>query len=206
MMETIREGIQVAWEAMTTLEIIAVVLALVYVVLAAREHIACWPAALGSSLIYLYLLLQADLYLESGLQIFYALMAVVGWWAWTHTPASQDAETRPVTMMTGREHLLSLLMGASFTLGMGYYFSTYTEAAMPYWDAFTTGFALLTTYWVTMKKLENWLYWVVIDAVSIYLYFSRELYLSGVLFLVYTIIAVVGYFQWRRAYLAQAEA
>jgi len=79
---------------------------------------------------------------------------------------------------------------------MGFYFSTYTDAAMPLVDSFTTVFSLFATYMVVKKVLENWIYWIVIDAVSVYLYHSRELEQTALLFIVYTIIAVFGYFAW----------
>jgi nicotinamide mononucleotide transporter len=79
---------------------------------------------------------------------------------------------------------------------MGFYFSTYTSAKMPIVDSFTTIFSIIATYLVTKKVLENWLYWIVIDVVSIYLYFGRDLHLTSLLFIVYTVIAIFGYFSW----------
>ncbi|HAA14190.1 MAG TPA: nicotinamide riboside transporter PnuC [Cytophagales bacterium] len=200
------EEVQAAWLAMSYWEVAAVAFAVVYVVLAAREHVWCWPAALLSSAIYFGLLYEAKLYLETGLQVFYFLMALVGWWAWTRTPKDESAPQRPIVSMTKKEHGWSILIGGVFTVGFGYYFSVATDAAMPFWDAFTTGFALWTTWLVTQKKLENWLYWVVIDTVSIYLYFSRGFYLSALLFVAYTVIAAVGYVQWLRQYRAQQQS
>jgi len=201
------EEVQAAWYAMSYWEVAAVAFAVVYVVLAARENVWCWPAALVSSAIYFGLLLEAKLYLETGLQVFYFLMALVGWWAWTRAPKG-NADTgpqRPIVSMSGREHAWSILIGVLFTVGFGYYFSVATDAAMPFWDSFTTGFALWTTWLVTQKKLENWLYWIVIDTVSVYLYFSRGFYLSALLFVAYTIIAAVGYAQWLKQYRAQSQ-
>ncbi|MEL6538276.1 MAG: nicotinamide riboside transporter PnuC [Bacteroidota bacterium] len=205
MTDSFWEGVQAAWLAMSYWEVIAVVLAVIYVVLAARESIWCWPAALLSSAIYFGLLLEAKLYLETGLQVFYFLMAVVGWWAWSRSPKNDTSPQRPIASMATREHVNAILLGGLFTLGFGYYFSVATDAAMPFWDAFTTGFALWTTWLVTQKKLENWLYWIVIDAVSVYLYFSRGFYLSALLFVAYTIIAAVGYRQWLLQYRAQQQ-
>ena len=87
---------------------------------------------------------------------------------------------------------------------MGFYFATYTDTQMPMVDSFTTVFSLFATYMVTKKVLENWLYWIVIDAVSIYLYFSRDLHLTSLLFMAYTIIAIFGYFAWLKQTKADA--
>jgi nicotinamide mononucleotide transporter len=79
---------------------------------------------------------------------------------------------------------------------MGFYFATYTNAKMPIVDSFTTVFSLFATYMVVKKILGNWLYWIIIDTVSVYLYFSRDLHLTALLFMAYTIIAIFGYFNW----------
>ena len=91
---------------------------------------------------------------------------------------------------------LIILIGAILTFFMGFYFTTYTDSQMPIVDSFTTVFSVISTYMVTKKVLGNWLYWIVIDAVSVYLYYSRDLHLTSLLFVVYTIIAIFGYFAW----------
>ncbi len=76
--------------------------------------------------------------------------------------------------------------------------TAYSQAALPYIDSFTTWGAIVTTWMVTRKILENWIYWFVIDAVSVYLYVSRGLFLTAVLFLIYLVLIVIGYRTWRR--------
>jgi nicotinamide mononucleotide transporter len=117
-------------------------------------------------------------------------MAAYGYYNWT------KLEKVSVNQWSVRSHLLLILFGAIFTFLMGFYFSTYTSAKMPIIDSFTTVFSIIATYLVTKKVLENWLYWIVIDVVSIYLYFGRDLHLTSLLFLVYTVIAIFGYFSW----------
>ena len=96
------------------------------------------------------------------------------------------------------KHLLIILSGAILTFFMGFYFSTYTNSQMPIIDSFTTVFSIIATYMVIKKVLGNWLYWIVIDAVSVYLYFNRDLHLTSLLFIAYTIIAIFGYFSWMK--------
>ena len=81
---------------------------------------------------------------------------------------------------------------------MGYLFSVYTDQANPYVDASTTVFSLVATFMVTKKVLENWVYWIIIDAVSVYLYFSRDLHLTAVLFVIFTLLAITGYVSWNK--------
>jgi nicotinamide mononucleotide transporter len=81
---------------------------------------------------------------------------------------------------------------------LGYFFTIYTSSKMPIIDSFTTVFSVIATYMLTKKIIENWLYWVVIDILSIYLYFNRELHLTSLLFILYSIIAIFGYYSWLR--------
>lgn len=199
-----------AVSAMGWLEGVAVLLALVYVVLAAMESIWCWPAAFISTSIYLLLCIEANLWAESGLQLFYIVMAVVGWVQWrqrrpeheTGHPVS-DKRGIPIIRWSWQRHLLIIAVNGALTLLVAWLLATYTTAANPYLDSFTTVFSLFTTWMVTQKVLENWLYWVAIDAASIFLYASREFTLTPYLFALYTLIAIAGYLRWRRLYLSQ---
>ena len=173
------------------IESAAVFFSILYVILAVKESIWCWGAALISVILYIYICYSAQLYTETGLQVFYLLMAFYGYHNW-----NKNESTLKVQQWTTTKHLLILLLGALLTFLMGFYFTIYTNAAMPLVDSFTTVFSVFATYMVTKKILENWLYWIVIDIVSTYLYFSRELHLTSLLFIVYTVIAIFGYFSW----------
>ena len=172
------------------IESIAVFFSVLYIVLAARESIWCWGAACISVSIYIYICYTAKLYPETGLQIFYLIMAGAGYYMWNKDKKEEIKE------WTELKHLGIIFLGTILTLFMGFYFSIYTDSVMPITDSFTTIFSLIATYMVVKKVLGNWLYWIVIDLVSVYLYFNRDLHLTSLLFIVYTIIAVFGYFSW----------
>ena len=173
------------------IESTAVFFSVLYVILAIKESVWCWGAAAISVILYIYICYTAQLYSETGLQFFYLLMAIYGYYQWNKNDSSLKIQQWTIT-----KHLFILLLGALLTFLMGFYFSIYTNAAMPLVDSFTTVFSVFATYMVTKKVIENWLYWIVIDAVSVYLYFSRDLHLTSLLFIVYTIIAIFGYFSW----------
>lgn len=173
------------------IESVAVFFSILYVILALKESIWCWGAATISVILYIYICYTAQLYPETGLQVFYLLMAFYGYYQW-----NKNDSTLKIQQWTTTKHLLILLLGALLTFLMGFYFTIYTNAAMPLVDSFTTVFSVFATYMVTKKVIENWLYWIVIDAVSVYLYFSRDLHLTSLLFIVYTVIAIFGYFSW----------
>ena len=174
------------------IESVAVLFSILYVVLVAKENIWCWAAALISVSLYIYICFFAQLYPETGLQVFYFIMAIIGYYMWNKENKEEIKEWSEI------KHLLIILLGAIFTFFMGFYFSTYTDSQMPIIDSFTTVFSIIATYMVVKKVLGNWLYWIVIDAVSVYLYFNRDLHLTSLLFIAYTIIAIFGYFSWMK--------
>jgi len=195
------DGLRDAAAALTAWEVAAVVLALAYLGLAVRQSLWCWAAALASTAIYLVLFLRAGLYMESALQVFYIAMAVYGWYAWRFGGARHDALR--VSRWTWREHLVAVAATLILSAASGWLLTRYTAARLPYLDSFTTWASVVTTWMVARKILENWLYWFVIDSVSMYLYVSRSLHLTAALFAVYLVIIVFGYRDWRRAWVAE---
>ncbi len=181
-------------------EVGAVVFAIVYLVYAARNDIRCWIWGGISCALWAWAAFSLyKLYVDALLQLFYVLMSVWGWYSWQRGGREgEDAGPRPITRMRPEEHFAVLFSGTVFTLVVGYLFANYTDAAVPYLDAFTTVFSVLITFLVIFRKLENWLYWLVIDSVYIYQYGSRGGYLFALLFAVYLVLAVVGYWRWRR--------
>lgn len=180
---------------MSALEIIAVVLALAYVVLAMRQNRLCWVAAFVSALLYLLIFAEVKLYMEAGLQVVYAAMAIVGWVFWGQ---DKTADALPVTSRSWQFHTAALLGIAIGTWASGSLLAAYTDAARPFVDAGTTVSAIVCTWMVTRKILENWLYWIVINAVSVWLFTDRGLSLTSGLFALYIVLSLAGYLSWRR--------
>lgn len=176
------------WEAA------AVALGITYLLLAVQENLWCWYAAFASTVIYLFLFWDVNLLMESALQVYYLVMAVYGWWQWQHVDG--DTGALPISRWQARTHLLAIGGVVLISLLSGALLQTYSDAALPFLDSFTSWGAVLTTWMVARKVLENWLYWLVIDAVSIYLYLDRGLYLTAGLFAAYIVIAAFGYRQW----------
>lgn len=178
-----------AWEAL------AVVLAVAYLVLAIRQNIWCWAAAALSTLIFLFVMYGAGLYMESALQLFYLAMAGYGWWQWRG--GVHGSRELQVTTWPARHHLIALSAVAVLVAASGGLLHRFTEAALPFWDSLTTWGAVVATFMVARKILENWVYWFVIDAISVGLYTARGLNLTALLFVAYLVMIVIGYRSWR---------
>ncbi len=180
------------------MEILAVILAIAYLVLAIRENRWCWPAGIASALLYLGVFYAAGLYMQAGLQLFYAAMGAYGWWSWR--PGADGAAVLAIHRWPPRRHAVALALIALFSVASGALLDRYTGAASPYLDSAVTWSAILTTGMVARKLLENWLYWFVIDAVSLGLALEQGLYATSGLFALYLALVVLGWRRWRLAW------
>ncbi|GAA0305759.1 nicotinamide riboside transporter PnuC [Psychrosphaera haliotis] len=191
MMEQLLTG----FNAMSVWEYIGVATGLMYLLLAIKQSSWCWPAAFVSTLIYMNLFWQGALLLESALNFYYLLMAIYGWWQWNG--GLEESNTKPVVSWSLNKHTKIVVVLTIISLVVGFLADEYTTQKMAYLDSFTTCFAVYTTYMVTQKVLENWLYWLFIDVASIYLYYQTGYLPTAALFVLYTFLALKGYVEWR---------
>lgn len=185
---------------MTSWEMLAVVLSIIYLLLAIKQNIWCWAAAFVSTFIYSILFFDASLLMDSALNIFYLVMAVYGWYSWKYGNTRIEDEELNISSYGIFKNIQIITILTIISLILGYIMANYTKADFAYLDTFTTVFAVFTTYMLTKKVLENWLYWLVIDAVSIYIYINKGFYLTAVLFAIYTLLALIAYRQWKLEY------
>ena len=148
-------------------EIVAALLAIAYLVLAMMQDVRCWVAWIISSLMYLFVMYSAGLYMEALLQIFYIFIGFYGLYQWRFK--SDLNESLKISTWSARNHLIIIGVLIFLTFVSGYILTIYTTAASPFVDAFTTWGAIAASYLVAKKILENWFYWFVIDFVSVFL-------------------------------------
>ncbi len=190
-----------AWQAQSNLEVVAVMAAILYLILAIRENIWCWLFALISTGIYIYLFQSVWLLSESLLNIYYFVMAIYGWLKWRQ---GSNNELLKIVSWPLKKHATLISMTGILVPILGFSMAK-LGAQMPYLDAFTTCFAVLATIMVAHKVLENWHYWLVINVISVYLFISKDLFLTAAMFVLYVILTVVGYFKWKKKYASQRE-
>jgi len=178
-------------------EVIAVVAAIAYLGFAIRQQIVCWLFAAISTAIYIGLFIEAKLYMESLLNLFYLLMAGYGWYVWRS--GGTDGQDRPVVIWPRNTHLMAIAALGLLSLLSGYLLNRYSDAAFPYIDSMTTWFAVWGTFLVARKVLENWWYWLFIDIASVFIYWSRDLQLTSLLFVVYVIMIPFGIISWTKS-------
>jgi nicotinamide mononucleotide transporter len=178
-------------------ELAAVALAVAYVVLAIRQSLWCWPAAILSAGIYTWLFADGRLYMESLLQLFYVIMAFYGLWQWRQGKRHGHGPL-PVSERPLRWHISWIVGLLMVSLVVAFLLSTFTSADQVYLDTLTTVFSFFATFLVARKVLENWLYWIVIDAAYVVLFWSKGFVATALLFALYTLMAVIGYWRWRK--------
>jgi nicotinamide mononucleotide transporter len=185
------------------LELIAAGLAIAYVLVAIRASPWCWPLAFMSSALYVYVFTGARLYMDGLLNVFFAAMAVYGWYQWRH--GGPDRSALPISHASLRVHVAVLSVVVALTLVSGMLLGRYTNQAWPYVDSFIAWASVATTWLAARKFLENWIYWVVIDALAVPVYVNRNLHSTAVLFGMYVALAIVGWASWRREYRLQGR-
>lgn len=201
-MNDVIAAITAAAQAMSIWEVIAVFLGFAYLALIMKQNTWGWYAAFGSTAIFSWLFWDVSLVMESGLNVYYLIMAVYGWWVWRgNSESEKEIKTEKLiqTWSVGR-HVFVIGSVILISLATGYGLEKNTTAALPYLDSFTTWGAVITTYMVAQKVLENWWYWLVIDSVAIYLYIDRELYLVALQMAVYIVMIFFGWFIWQKEY------
>ena len=187
---------------MTSWEMVAVFLSFIYLILAIKQNLWCWTAGFISTFIYSILFFDASLLMDSALNIFYLIMAVFGWYSWKYGNGLAYHEKLEITTYGLIKNLKIIALLILTSLILGFYMANYTSADFAYLDTFTTVFAVFATYLLTKKVLENWLYWIIIDAVSIYIYINKGFYLTAILFVIYTILAYIAYREWKKEYIS----
>ena len=182
---------------LSLLEVVAVVMALLYLFLAIRQNIWCWFGAGISTAIYVYLFLDAKLYMQSALNGFYFAMAIYGWVVWRS--GQTEEKQLPVISWPLMTHVYAIMLITAVGLFNGYVLDTQTDSQHPYVDSIIAWGAIWATFLVARKVLENWWYWLVIDIASIFIYWSRDLQLTSVLFAVYVLMIPFGLVSWARS-------
>ena len=172
------------------LEIFAVIFALLYLFLAMKQNIACWYAAFISTLIYIIIYWDVSLYMESLLNFYYLLMAIYGWINWNKK--SQIDKNYDISW-SYQNHIVVILLILILTVISGFSLQK-TDAVYPYLDSFTTWASVITTFMVAQKILSNWIFWIIINSVAIFLNFDRELYLTVILLMTYQVMSIYGYY------------
>jgi nicotinamide mononucleotide transporter len=192
-----------AWRSTSWIEIVGAALAVAYLLLAIRQHIGCWAAAFISSCLYVWVMFGARLYMDSVLNAFYAAMAVYGYRQWTRGGGGRPLK---VSNWPLSRHCLGLLAVVGMSMVSSYFLRRFTPAAWPFADSLEAWGSVFATFLVARKVYENWHWWLVIDSLNMWLYYTRGLYVTMLLFGLYLVLIAVGMREWRRTLQPESHA
>jgi len=180
------------------IEITGAVLSLIYLYLSIKQKIGLWIFGFLCSALYVVVFFNSKFYADMSLQFYYLGVSVYGWISWKSGKLHTGKEL-PVKRVNIRQVIV--LSAITISVFLLYYFilARYTDSPLPISDSFTTALSITATWMLAKKLIEHWLLWIVVDAVSAGLYFYKELYPTAILFILYTIMAVAGFVEWKKA-------
>jgi len=192
------------WEFIVTslretsyLEYGAFITLLLYVYYATRQKPVSWIFGLIGVSLFFIIDYRAGLYAELPLQALYFFLSVYGWYEWKFGGKKQTPLL--VTRTSLNLWLVLLILGTIGTILIGYLLNQFSGTDIPYWDAGTTAFSLVGTWMLARKKLENWVLWFFVDSVYVWLFLHKSLMLAALLYFLYVVFSVIGFFRWRYA-------
>jgi len=186
------------WLAEHYIELLGTILGLIYIFLSIRQSIFTWPVGLLTSALYVYVFLVAKFYADMLLQVYYVGISVYGWHHWLKGKKKADSEQIPVQKMPSSYYLpvavVSILLTVLFLFGL----KNYTDSPVPVGDSITTALSIVATWMLARKYLGHWLIWIFVDFFSAILYAWKGLWPTVFLFVVYTVMAALGYISWKK--------
>lgn len=194
MFEIIKE-----WLSGHTVETLGAILGMVYIFFSIRQNIFTWPTGILTSVLYVVVFFQSKFYAGMGLQAYYVAISIYGWYFWLKgRPGNAKPEVR-VTRAGKRLWLKLVFFALIIYASILFILVNYTDSPIPYMDSLTTALSIVATWMLARKIIEHWLIWVFVDIVSVSLYIYKELWPTTLLFTVYTVMAVIGYFEWKKS-------
>ncbi|MCK4855460.1 MAG: nicotinamide mononucleotide transporter [Bacteroidales bacterium] len=190
----------ISWFSGNYIEVLGVITSLVYLYFSVRQIIWLWPFGIISSALFILIFFNGKFYADMGLQVYYVGVSIYGWIYWSRGGISRNEKSSlPVCRISRQLALVLSVTGIVIMLGIVYILKNFTDSDVPWGDGFTTAGSIVATWMLARKMLEHWLVWIFVDSVAAGLYFYKGLYPSFLLYLIFTIIAVIGYFHWKRS-------
>jgi nicotinamide mononucleotide transporter len=196
------------WLWQNIIELTGALLGLLYIFFSIRQHILTWPTGLLTSLLYTYVFFKSGFYADMGLQVYYVAISIYGWYYWLQGGKQNTADSGnqvPVKRTSGKVLIISLIATVLIYVLILIILLNFTDSTVPYMDSLTTALSITATWMLAKKYVGHWLIWIFVDLFSAGLYIYKELWPTVVLFLIYTVMAVYGYFEWKKDLTVQLE-
>ncbi|HNX55424.1 MAG TPA: nicotinamide riboside transporter PnuC [Prolixibacteraceae bacterium] len=188
----------IKWLSGNYIELLGAILGIAYIFFSIRQSILTWPVGLLTSALYVVVFFVSKLYADMGLQVYYVVISIYGWYEWLHGDNATHAEPVPVSRITLKLSTTLLIVSFLLFLVIWYILKNFTDSPVPMADGLATALSILATWMLARKILEHWLVWIFVDAFSVGLFLYKQLYPTVILFVIYTVMAYIGYIEWKR--------
>ncbi len=188
----------IEWLSANYIEVIAASLGFIAIYLQIKQKIWYWPVSIILVSLYIIVYIRARLYADMSLQVYYLVISFYGWHHWLFGKRDAQNDKLAITFASRRLGIILFLVSIALFFSIAAVLIHFTDSDLPYWDAFTTALSFVATWMLARKIIENWLVWIIVDAISIGIYIYKELYPTTILFTALTILAVVGYITWKK--------
>lgn len=193
-----------SWFFSSYIEILATITGLIYLVYSVKGRIELWFFGLITSLLYVFVFFSSGIYADMGINVYYVVISIYGWFHWKF-PGKKIEKELPVSKITLKIGLILLAVSLLLFFVIAKILINFTDSKIAWHDAFTTAFSITATWMLARKILEHWLIWIMVDLLSAILYIYKGLYPTVLLFVIYTVLAFVGYRQWFKQWRNQTK-
>ena len=190
----------IKWLSGNYIELLGAILGIAYIFFSIKQSILTWPVGLLTSVLYVWVFFVSKLYADMGLQVYYVVISIYGWYEWLRGNQSNHSEPIQVSRLSMKLGFSLSIVSLFLFLLIWFILKNYTDSPVPMADAFATALSIVATWMLARKILEHWLVWIFVDAFSIGLFWYKDLLPTVILFVVYTVMAYVGYREWKREF------
>lgn len=186
------------WLLSNKIELLGAILGILYIFFSIRQNILTWPTGLLTSILYVFVFLQAKLYADMGLQVYYVFISLYGWYFWIKGKKPESSKKVPVKKTSKKLWMKMSAASVILYIIILLILLKFTDSDVPIMDSITTALSIIATWMLAKKYIEHWLIWIFVDAFSAGLYIYKGLWPTVILFAVYTIMAYLGYKEWKK--------
>lgn len=192
--------LMIKWLSGNYIELLGAILGFAYIVFSIRQNILTWPVGLLTSVLYVWVFFDSRLYADMGLQMYYVVISIYGWYEWLYGSKKNGKTELKISRLTLKLGLNLIVISFLIFFLIWFILKNYTDSNVPMADALATALSIVATWMLARKILEHWLVWIFVDAFSIGLFWYKDLLPTVFLFALYTIMAVVGFIEWKKEF------
>ncbi len=190
----------IKWLSENYIELLGAILGIAYIFFSIRQSILTWPIGLLTSVLYVWVFFASKLYADMGLQMYYVVISIYGWYEWLFGNKTNHSEPIKVSRITMKLSIVLSVISFFLFLLIWFILKNYTDSPVPMADSLATALSIVATWMLARKILEHWLVWIFVDAFSVGLFWYKDLMPTVILFVVYTVMAYIGYREWKQEF------